>query len=330
MSTPATLTQITGMEPHPNADTLSLLELDGLAYQVIGKTSEWSVGDEVVYVEPDSILPAFTQYEWLGLKAKHRRIRATKIRGLYSMGLVIRPQPDELAAMDGWAHGTDVSEIMGITHYQPPVKSASNPHGERPGIDPPFIDFGRFTVENIQRYGDVIPAGEAVLVTEKLHGQNVRCSRHEGVTLCGTRKVWFPENGHPCWNMMKLPGMDAMLTMFQDVIFYWERLNVQGSKWSYDCASGEDDYRLISVRNKDDGAFWPFHAVATMADAYDIKTVPVIWSGEYDRQIVTDLAEGPSVFGSQSFREGVVVQRRYHKGVPCFLKSINPQYLAGK
>ncbi len=116
---------------------------------------------------------------------------------------------------------------------------------------------------------------------------------------------------------------------FLDCIFYFERVNVQGGKWTYDCESG-DAYYLIAVRNKDDGTFWPVNATLSVAQCYGVSHVPLLGYGQYDQAKFTAMAEGDSMFESQSFREGVVIQKMKHQGVPCFLKSVNPQYLAGK
>lgn len=338
MNQPATLTVITEMTPHPNADTLSLVKVESLDYQIIGKTSEWNIGDICVYVEPDSILPDRPQYEWLGKRAKHRRIRATKIRGLYSFGLLVRPTEEELRQISAefpvdrhW--GQDVSEIMGITHYQPDGGAPNK--ADRPGVQTPWPSFGKFGVANIQRDGNIIAEGDPVVVTEKLHGQNARFSAHpdgEGnhFFYAGTRNVWFDVSlgGHPVCDFA--PKIGDMLLTFDDCIFYFERLNVQGSKWRYDCPEGKDDYRMIAVRNKDDGTFWRYNAVMTVAEAYGLKTPMIVREGNYNRQRMTEMASGESEFESQPYREGVVIQRMGHSGQPDFLKSISPEYLAGK
>lgn len=193
------------LEPHPNADRLSVVRVYN--FQVVVNTADWQGVDKAAYVQPDSVMPDKPEYRFLkdtsslrkereelweklqpdhesdlaradydekirALEAKidantkHLRITVKKLRGIVSMGML-------LPAPEGSQIGDDVAELLGVTHYEPP------PIEERQAGDdvapaPPAIYAPKYDVESIYKYADCFEAGEPVYVTEKLDGQNAR------------------------------------------------------------------------------------------------------------------------------------------------------------
>lgn len=81
----ASIEKILSVEKHPNADSLSIVKV--LGYQAITKLDQYKVGDLCVFIQPDTILP---DAEWSKpFKAKSNRIKAIKLRNLWSMGVVL-------------------------------------------------------------------------------------------------------------------------------------------------------------------------------------------------------------------------------------------------
>lgn len=324
MNQPATLTRYMGSNPHPNADSLEFAVLEGIDYQVIVRKDDYKSGDLVVYIEPDSIVPDRPQYEFLNDK----RIRAVRLRGEYSMGLLVRASVDEmLEILDAKTPiGGDVSEIMGVKHYQP---KSSGGKITKPVFRAPFEDFGKFGVANIRRDGRIIEEGTQVIAREKLHGQNARLTFHEGQLYIGTRNVWATEPGHPTWALSEHPALDEIRQFYSDMIFYFERVNCQGAAWTYRDAQGLDQFYLLAARYKDDGKFVSPAGIDALADYLGFKQPTLLLHGAYDMQQCIRLAQGESYHGAK-FRESIVVQKVKHDGDPCFLKSISPEYLACK
>lgn len=84
----AYLVKITDVKAHPNADRLDIAVINGWEC-IVGK-GEFTKGQLGVYFEIDSLLPdvePFNQMEFL--KSKHYKIKGQKIRGSYSMGLLM-------------------------------------------------------------------------------------------------------------------------------------------------------------------------------------------------------------------------------------------------
>lgn len=76
--------QVGAIEKHPNADALSMTVVDG--YPVLLRTGDFREGDRAVYVPIDAVVPA-DDHRWVFL-GEHRRVRAKRLRGIFSIGRV--------------------------------------------------------------------------------------------------------------------------------------------------------------------------------------------------------------------------------------------------
>ncbi len=147
---------------HSNAETLSTTNIHG-GYPVIFRTGEYKEGDLAVYVPIDSLVPK-TDPRWTFL-GEHNRIKAKRLRGVFSMGLLTPADPS-------WIEGQDVREALQIEKYEPPGEDDLSTGGglsERdPGLMPTYTD-----IEGFRRWPDVIIEGEPVVLSEKIHGECV-------------------------------------------------------------------------------------------------------------------------------------------------------------
>lgn len=200
--------RIKSIEPHPNADRLELIKVWG--YTAIVKKGDFRVGDLAVYIEPDYVVPETEPFAFLG---KHRRIKARRLRGVWSQGLLMpidilnehRYAGHTFEQM--WSPGSNVMELLGIERYVPPA-DRRRPHGpggklgspdKEKGL-PSFGPWVKYDLENLRRHADLIKPGEVVYVTEKIHGKNARFRYAAGRMWCGSRsgwKNWKPEGCTP-------------------------------------------------------------------------------------------------------------------------------------
>ena len=161
--------RVTALEKHPNADLLSIMPV--FNYQAVVRTSDFRVGDLACYIPPDNVLPDKPEYEFL---KGHRHIKAAKLRGIMSQGLV-------LAAPAGAQEGDDVAELLGIIHYVPEIKNT----GDGEMIAAPSFSGEIYDVDSWFRYDYLIPDGTLVEITEKLDGclaANTRILMADGST----------------------------------------------------------------------------------------------------------------------------------------------------
>jgi RNA ligase (TIGR02306 family) len=162
----ASIEQIVSVEPHPGADRLDLVKV--LGFQCVCQRGLYTAGDVIVYIQSDSVLP---EEVWTIEYRKYSptRIKACKIRNFWSEGIIVPfgALPDECATrFTSLEVGTDVSEVLGVTHYEPTPPNDLSAKGALPlGI--PKTDEERW--ENMVAR---LPFGETVDVTLKVDGQS--------------------------------------------------------------------------------------------------------------------------------------------------------------
>jgi len=96
--------------------------------------------------------------------SKHNRVKAVRLRGALSQGLVY-PVRDGCIRGREVGVGDDVTDLLEVVKYEPPIPIAMQ--GE---VRPTFGATPHYDIENIKKYPDEFQDGEPVVVTEKLHG----------------------------------------------------------------------------------------------------------------------------------------------------------------
>jgi len=159
----ATIEIIGSVEAHPNADRLDLVKIMG--YQCVTQKGLYTGGEKIVYIKPDALLPVELWTEDYR-KYSPKRIKAVKLRDRWSEGIIvpfsILPNGNDLIDLE---EGTDVSELIGVTHYEAPTPNDIQAKGGLPfGI--PKTDEDRWESERR------LPFGELVDITLKADGQS--------------------------------------------------------------------------------------------------------------------------------------------------------------
>ncbi|MEM7578782.1 MAG: RNA ligase, partial [Cyanobacteria bacterium P01_A01_bin.80] len=102
--------EINRVESHPNADRLDIISMSGMGYQVISAKGNFKVGDLAFYFPIDSVIPD-KYVEEFGIGSYYRKkLRAAKLRGIFSEGLLIPVGEDFTGNI-----GEDYTEHFGIT-----------------------------------------------------------------------------------------------------------------------------------------------------------------------------------------------------------------------
>lgn len=178
------ITKIVEIKQHSNADALEIAKVYN--FDVIVPKNLYKVGDIVVYVPVGSILSdeleALLFPEGSKIKLDKKRIRAIKIRGIVSEGMLIDPEvlPQfQKLPLDNFESlvELDVAETLGITKYVEPVKSTPGLMQVNPNANPYKVkDFKEYTDVEHGKYYDrqALVTGETVVVTNKMHGTAAR------------------------------------------------------------------------------------------------------------------------------------------------------------
>ena len=116
---------ITALSPIEGADKIEKATV--LGWECVVKKGEFQVGDKIIYIEVDSVMPDKPEYEFL--RDRKFRIRTIKLKGQVSQGLVL-----PLSTLDSYVKekgglkfiksalepGDDVTNYLGITKYLSP------------------------------------------------------------------------------------------------------------------------------------------------------------------------------------------------------------------
>ena len=282
---------------HPNADNLSITTIFS-GYPCIIRTGDFRPGDLVAYVPPDSLVDtARPEFAFLAKDAKadgKARIRARKLRGIPSMGLLL---PAPAGAIEGW----DVATYFGVEHYEPPLRchmggeESPPPPGYRPGYD----------VDTLRRYADVFLPGELVWVTEKIHGTCARFCFSGGEVYAGSRRVWWKPNAANVWwqALAKHPEVEQFIRAHPDVTVYAEVYGqVQNLRYGI-----SDGARIVVFDLLCDGRWLDPEPARIVGSG--LPWVPWIGTFPFNLDEILARADGPSYMPyANHHREGIVVK----------------------
>jgi len=371
---------------HPNADTLVLFDLG--SYQVVTKKGEFKAGDRGVYVQPDSVVPQtepfrFIWEAYVGLDGtvpeKRRRITVRKFRGEWSEGLLLPASSfPQLYALEnehaaGGLHaydyqvrrlqakdGDDVSELLGIEHYDPDkgkelagdnetfkkrrkypkslkgwwylilhklgiYTSGGQNHvfDNEGGLGMPVFD-----VDALKHYKDAFDPEETVEITEKIHGSNARFAFLDDHMYASSRTQWKAENVNCIWrNVLKTqPWIEEWCRAHPGYGLYGEVTPTQGEKFEY----GSKEPQLFAFDIRMTEGKW-LSREQVMGSMTGIKSwVPVLYTGSY-KDIPWSLVDGKSAVDGKTLREGFVirpVKERHVRGLGrLILKVVSNKFL---
>lgn len=309
--------------PHPNADKLEIARVG--TYSLVVQKGLYMDGDIVLFAPKDSLLPeelAEPFRDYLAGPEKNR-VKEVRLRGELSQGVVLK-LPDFL--MPTAPLGEDVSESLGIKEYIRPIPQELQ--GEVEEIDIPYLT--SYDVENYRIFQDEIKTGEAVKVSEKVHGSQENIIYRDG-------QVWISSKGllkrglaikesetNSYWKAFRNSGMEEVLPILSTGVthhFVGEMIPCQKG---YTYGQKEPTLRLFEYRNN--GQSLP------LPDELQHLSVPALYEGEFSEEKAEELAKGMEQVSGRELhiREGCVVQpvepRRTSKGTRLILKFINPKY----
>jgi RNA ligase (TIGR02306 family) len=318
------VTKIGKIEKHPNADLLSITNVlgDGTEYSgypVIFKTTDFSEGDLAVYVPIDAIMPDIEEWKFLG---SSRRIKARKLRGVFSMGMLAKAKPE-------WIEGQNVQEEMLITKYEPSISYQKD--YSMGNSDPDEVFLPEYTdIEGYRRYSNVLKECEEVVCTEKTHGSNFRCVYHEGKLYVGSHhRVKKYDEQCLFWKAANKYNLKEKLSKYPDLILYGEVYGNVQKGFDYGCKQGID-LVLFDMRDANTFTFYDYEVFLQIANELNLPTVPLLYRGPWSKDVLK-LANGRTTYsGANHIREGFVVRpikERQERMGRVVLKVIGEEYL---
>jgi len=317
----ASVQRIIKLESIPNADAIEKATV--LGWQLVVKKGEFKINDLCVYVEIDSVLPEMPVFEFL--RNKQFRIRTIKLRGQISQGICfpIGILPEGIIVEEG----LDVTAVLGIVKYEPPVPA------ELAGImKGPFPSFIPKTDETrVQVLQELLDAhkGKQCYITEKVDGTSVTyfvrnnvfgvCSRNMELTESETNTYW--KVARQLDIEAKLKGLNANIAIQGELVGE----NIQGNKL------GLKGQTVLVF-----GVFWidaykyaPLNQMMETLAGIGLTPVPLITDAyvlDNDIQRILKMANIPSTINSNVMAEGIVIRVLKSDELISF-KAINNAFL---
>lgn len=339
---------------HPNADSLELGKVG--SYQVVVQKGLYKTNDEVVFAPEKSILTGQIKSEFENYLAgpDKNRVKSVRLRGEVSSGIII---PTHLLTdLDKFEIGEDISEMVGITKYEPPIPTELA--GKASSFDMNFI--GSHDCEHVNVYVKDLVKGERVVISEKVHGSQFILGHDvdndetivssKGMLKSGLsidesehNTYWKASKNDDLVNLIKNNFESGVVQVFGEVI------PVQKG---YDYGQVEPTVRLFDLRLN--GESIPYDK---LSDDFTRIWVPIIYDGTLDleekevvlyedkdkgiRKVRVDnilpkdvikLCKGKEMVSGKQLhiREGVVlrpyIDRNANDGTKLRLKIINPAY----
>lgn len=347
------------IEPIPNADMLEAVLIG--QYRSLVKKGQFHVGDKVAYIPEQSIVPVELLKE-MGLEGRlagpnKNRVKAIKLRGVVSQGLVLQ-------AHDSWQEGMDVAEQLKITKYEPSIPAQFM--GDQ-GLSPISVNYD---IENFKKYPDVLKDGEEVVATEKIHGTfftiglatNVNSENTEGlyrqnfiVSSKGLIRqgIFIKDNEKNTNNTYiraanefdlapKLLGILDFLVEKGLIDNTEQQIWLMGEVFGrsiqhnngiegYNTPQGKLGFRAFDVKvgNK----YLDYEIFQEVCVAVGIETVPLVYQGPFSLEVLARITSGNENVSCKSLhiREGVVIkpvkERSEYRLGRVHLKSISDEYL---
>ena len=329
----ATIQTIREILPHNNADSLEIAKVLGWTCVVL--KGKFQAGQQIVFVEPDAILPE-GQPEWEFMRERHFRIKTIRLRGVISQGLVFPLSvlyPSNVSEMVFLSDGTDVTERLGITKYEPYVPAQLS--GLIKGKFPEFLH--KTDEMRIQAVPDVLVRhkGRLFSVTEKVDGSSFTAYYNNGQFGVCSRNLELQEDpNNSFWKTaleLDIKGRLASLRGNNAIQGELVGQGIQGNKYKLDRVK----LFAFNLFNIDKDRYYDADDFIRNIKEMGLETVPLVELRhplvETVEELVT-LSNAPSLLNPLTPREGLVFRPIYEtydedlRGRLSF-KIINPDFL---
>jgi RNA ligase (TIGR02306 family) len=317
----ATVQKIKEILPIEGADAIELAIVNGWKV-VVGKNVCHKVGDSVVYCEIDSFLPVKEEFEFLRKTSYKKmsdgsegfRLKTIKLRGQVSQGLII---PIDVLLKYGICEddvyeGLDVSGMLGIIKYEPPVPAELA--GTAKGLFPGFISkTDEERVQNLtSEYKEWVKSGKRFYVTEKLDGSSATFYYKDGeFGVCSRNLELLETEGNTFWRVARELDLENKMRDFGVNISLQGELIGEGIQGNPYKIKGQT-VRFFNLFDIDLHQYHSFHMFEPIVKSqFGLETVPILDKNFTLPETIEEIlayADAKSELNPNFDREGVVIR----------------------
>lgn len=309
----AVVAVIEKLEAIPNKDRIELVYLKDVGYTFICEKGH-AVGDFVVYVKYDSVVPNNELFSWMAeskfrVKAKaftEKDDEGFVLKKIYSQGIVLpldtvfefissqtECNDDETGLSEMCYEGTDWTTILGVTKYIPPPAKGEGMGNMNSKGDFPTHLVSKTDEVNLASKIKALNAliGKPYYITQKIEGSSLTvlwddendelmvCSRNNQLIECEGSKFWQAVNKHNLKEQLKNCGYIFQCEVYGSGI-QKNKLGIEGV-----------DIACFNVVEKATRRLLDFKLMNTVCCVVDIPVVTVIEQGESFNQTFDELQQ---------------------------------------
>lgn len=217
--------------------------------------------------------------------------------------------------------------LLGLTKWEEPI-----PVEMAGKLRPNHESFFKYTdIENVKNYPDPFEAGESVILTEKVHGTNIRAARIGGELHVGSHnRSLIQEDGNLYWRAAKLLDLENKLADGEEI--FGEVYGSGCSDLHYGKKPGEIAVVVFDLIKDTRFVDYPEFTVEASNRGWTVAPEVAVlpWS-----EAVLSHAAGKSILAPDQIREGVVIRpfkERHSEKLSgrLIVKAISDEYLLRK
>jgi RNA ligase (TIGR02306 family) len=250
---------------------------------------------------------------------KYRRIKAKRIRGTYSQGMLVNLMP-WIVKMNlddpPPAPGDSIVDIMGLKKWEeeeeenlPGLKKTRGTNAEKA---PQGWAIPHYDIDGIRKYVDCLGDSEEIVLTEKIHGSNAGFS-HDGTRLWVKSRNYYKrmDEDDMWWDIALRYDLEAKLSQCPSLVFFGEVYGqVKGFRYDTIIAEGRlmTKVRFFDVFDTKRMRYLDYDDRVKVITDLGLDTVPELYRGVWQgKEKMYPFAEGLTTLGGKHIREGWVL-----------------------
>lgn len=309
----ASIQKVLEIQPIANADAIELARING--WQCVVKKGEFQPDSLGVFLEIDAIPPDVEAFRFLwkpkdaveGVafeRPSKFRIRTMKLRGALSQGLLL---PISILGLDNVSVGDDVTELLGVTKYEPPITvSMGGVRASFPGFIPKTDEM---RIQSVPEILDEI-RGLPYVITLKYDGtSSTFCidPRDEQFHACG--RNYSLQDGENCyWQIARKYKIEEILRKSLNFAIQGE---ICGPSIQKNLLGLKDlSLFVFNVYDIENTRYLSHAAADKFCVEHGLTPAAVLETGasfDRDQEALLALAEGKYP-GTKNEREGIVIR----------------------